>query len=207
MQGVIRFLGEAGLGTITHARCRNAHHAAYGRWFDSPELAWFHDPELAGGGAFMDMGTHAVHLVRTLLGPCERVFATIGNASGIYAEVDDHGLALLKFASGVLCTVEAAWIQTGGSGGLEITGSEGTLHEAPGKGFVCSAPGKESQPVPAGEGRPSRVGRLIAAIEGTLDKQELDADLACAVDAVAIMEACYESSEKGTWIDVEQVER
>lgn len=206
MQGVISFVGEGKLGTMTHARYRNAHHAAYGRWFDSPELAWFHNPDLAGGGAFMDMGTHAVHLVRTLLGPCESVFATIGNASGIYPDVDDHGLALLKFANGVLCTVEAAWIQTGGSGGLEVTGSEGTLHQAPGQGFVCSSPGKEAQPVPKGEARPTRVDRLLAAIEGTISKQELDADLACAVDAVAIMEACYQSSDRGAWVEVEKAQ-
>ena len=201
MQGVKQFLGEGKLGKLTHARYRNAHHAAYGRWFDSPELAWFHNPELAGGGAFMDMGTHAVHLVRTLLGPCERAFATIGNASGIYPEVDDNGIALLQFANGVLCTVEAAWVQTGGSGGLEVTGSEATLYQGP-EGFVYSSPGEGAQPVPKAEPRPTRVERLIAAVEGTISREEFDADLDCAVDAVAIMEACYEANETGTWVDV-----
>jgi predicted dehydrogenase len=202
MQGILAYLGEGKLGKLTHARFRNAHHAAYGHWFDSPELAWFYNPELAGGGAFMDMGTHAVHLVRTLFGPCQRVFATIGNASGIYSAVDDHGLALLQFANGVLCTVEASWIQTGGRGGLEVTGSAGTLYDEPGKGYVHGAPGKEALPVPKGKTLPSRVDRLIGAIQGTIRREEFDADLACAVDAVAIMEACYKSSKKGAWVDV-----
>jgi hypothetical protein len=55
---------EAGYGEQV---CLSHDHAAYGRWFDSPDLAWFTDPTLAGGGAFMDMGTHAVHCLRSLI--------------------------------------------------------------------------------------------------------------------------------------------
>ena len=44
-------------------------------------------------GAFMDMGTHAVHRLISVLGPVEKVMVTIGNAAGIYPDVDDHGIA------------------------------------------------------------------------------------------------------------------
>ena len=205
MQGVAQTLKAGALGKVTHARYRNAHHAAYGRWFDAPEVAWFTDPDLAGGGAFMDMGTHAVHLLRTLLGPVDRVVATIGNASGIYPDVDDNGVALFQFKNGALATVEASWVQTGGISGLEIIGSEAALYQQPGGGFVTAAPGQDPEPVAEGEARPTRVDRLIAAIEGAIDAAELDADLACAADAVAIMEACYESSRAGRWVDVQSV--
>ena len=205
MQGVARTLGEDQLGEITHARFRNAHHAAYGRWFDSPEVAWFHDPELAGGGAFMDMGTHAVHLLRTLLGPVARAWATIGNAAGIYPGVDDNGIAHLQFASGVLGTVEASWVQTGGPGGLEITGSEGTLYQDMRDGYVIGAPGKDPRPVEPGTPGPVQVERLVAAIGGKLSAEELEADLRCAADAVAIMEACYQATQTGAWVDVPEV--
>ena len=43
--------------------------------------------------------------------------ATIGNAAAIYPDVDDHGIAWLRYANGVLGTVEASWVQTGGHGG------------------------------------------------------------------------------------------
>ena len=75
----------------------------------------------------MDMGTHALHLVRTLFGPVCEVWAEIGNHSGIYPKLDDFGIAQLRFVSGVLGTVEAAWTQTGGIGGLEVVGSEKTI--------------------------------------------------------------------------------
>ena len=205
MQGVAGVLERGELGKVTHARVRNAHNAAYGRWFDSDDLAWFHDPALAGGGAFMDMGTHAVHMARTFLGPVKRVSARIGNACGNYPDVDDNGIALLEFASGALGTVEASWVQTGGIGGLEITGSAGTLFNHPNDGYIVAVPGEEARPVAPGEARPTRVDRLLAAIDGSIDRAELDADLQCAVDSVAIMEACYKSAESGRWEDVAEV--
>lgn len=205
MQGVSAVLASGALGTITHARYRNAHHAAYGRWFDPPDVAWFARPELAGGGAFMDMGTHAVHLLRSLLGPVSKVFATITNVSGIYPAVDDNGLALLRFQGGCLATVEASWVQTGGLGGLEITGSTGTLFQHPQLGFATAGPREDPKAVPEAQERPTRVDRLIAAVEGRLDGEEVDRDLRCAIDAVAIVEACYHSSRSGAWVDVPQI--
>ncbi len=202
LQGVITKVASGDLGNITHARYRNAHHAAYGHWFDSPDLAWFADPKLAGGGAFMDMGTHAAHLLRTILGPVQSAFATISNVSGIYSDVDDNGLALLRFKNGALGTIEASWVQTGGLSGLEITGSEGTLFQHPDQGFVTAAPGKEVETVAKGDEKPTRVDRLNAAIEGKISQEELQNDLACAADAVAIIEACYQSNKMGGWVDV-----
>lgn len=202
MQGVKKVIDSGVLGKITHARYRNAHHAAYGHWFDSEDLAWFSDPDLAGGGAFMDMGAHAVHLLRSFLGPVEKVSATIGNASGIYATVDDHGTALFRFAGGALAVMEASWVQTGGLGGLEVTGSEGTLYNHPERGYVIAAPGKDPVSVEQATARPTRVERLVAAVNGQIGREELVADLECAADAVAIVEACYQSSEKGHWVEV-----
>lgn len=203
MQGAIAHVQSGALGNITHAHYRNAHHAAYGRWFDSADVNWFTQPDLAGGGAFMDMGTHAVHRLCSALGKVDSVMATIGNAAGIYPDVDDHGTAWLRFANGALGTVEASWVQTGGhGGGFEITGSDGTLFEHADKGYLVAAPGKGAQAVADGEARPTQVDRLVAAIKGELDRAELDADLQCAVDAVAIMEACYESNRSGAWVQV-----
>ena len=198
MQRVARLIEEGAFGTITRIRYRNAHHAAYGRWFDNPDLNWFYQPELSGGGAFMDMGTHALHLVRTLFGPVSEVWATIDNHSGIYPTTDDYGLAELRFASGILGTVEAAWTQTGGIGGLEITGSEKTLWNT-GNGYVIGGPDGKSVPVEPTEGRPTRVDRLVAAIRGEIPAAELAADLAATQDAVSMMEAAYRSSTKGCW--------
>ena len=202
MQGVKAIIDDGKLGKITHAKFRNAHHAAYGHWFDSEDLAWFSNPALAGGGAFMDMGAHAVHLLRSFLGPVSSVSAVIGNSSGIYGDVDDNGVALFRFDNGVLATVEGSWVQTGGVGGLEITGSEGTLFNHPDQGYVIASPGKETIAVESRDPRPTRIDRLVAAINGELGVGELEDDLINSADSVAIMEACYSSSESGKWEEV-----
>jgi predicted dehydrogenase len=81
---------------------------------------WFTDPALAGGGALIDMGIHAIDTARFLLGDPEpaRVGASIGiGAFGNY-DVDDDGVVTIDWAGGVRSTVEFGWWQPR-LGGLE----------------------------------------------------------------------------------------
>ena len=199
LQSARRLINEGGLGKVTRVRYRNAHHAAYGRWFDSPELAWFANPALAGGGGFFDMGTHAFHALNTLFGPVNEIWADIGNESGEYPACDDFGIAHLRFASGIKGTVEAGWTQTGGTTGLEVIGSERSLwHD--GERYVVAKPREKPEPlVLTAPGRPFRIDRLVAIIRNELTASELTEDLAAAIDVVAWMEAAYTSSASGRW--------
>jgi predicted dehydrogenase len=190
-------------GVVTRVRFRNSHSGTYGRWFDSPELAWFHDPALAGGGAFMDVGSHAVHALRTLLGPVATVWALVGNQSGVYATCDDFGIAQLRFDSGVIGTVEASWTQTGGPNGLEIAGSKQTLWVTT-DGYLTARLGEAPRPLAITENaQPIRVARLAAVIRGEIKPPALEEDLAAALDTVAIVEACYRSAKSERWEQVE----
>jgi len=197
---LIELINAGALGKITRIRYRNAHQAAYGRWFDHPDLRWFADPALSGGGAFMDMGTHGLHLVRTIFGPVSEVWAEIGNQSGIYPAVDDFGIAQLRFTSGVLGTVEASWTQTGGIGGLEVIGSEKSIWHTPAGYVIGNAHSHE--PVPPTADRPNRINRLVAVIQGKISAEVLRQDLDATFDAVALMAAAYASAAKGGWVTV-----
>ena len=92
---------------------------------------WFTDPALAGGGALVDMGVHAIDTARFLLGDPEpgRVCASIGTryADGRYT-VDDDGLTLISWSNGTDSLVESGWWQPH-LGGLEadteVYGTEG----------------------------------------------------------------------------------
>jgi len=193
-----KLLDEGTLGAVTQLRYRNAHHAAYGHWFDSPERQWFTQPEKAGGGAFLDMGTHAVHFVRSLFGPVTAVSAVIGNKSGVYPAVDDFGIALVEFASGATGVVEASWVFTAGPRGLEVVGSGGRLELSDGLTLTPFAEkAGEPQAVAEGAAEPARLARLVALKEGKLDRAAAEADLVCCRDAVAIMAAAYEAARTG----------
>ncbi|MEM6332481.1 MAG: Gfo/Idh/MocA family oxidoreductase [Planctomycetota bacterium] len=193
-------IADGALGKITHARFCNAHHAAYGRWFDDPELRWFTDPALAGGGALMDMGAHAVHLLRLLFGPVEAVWATTRNLSGAYPRVDDWGVIEMRFASGVAGRAEAGWVMPAVRNGLEVVGEGGTL-TANGNQASIHRVDRPAEPLEIGSdlAAPDRVDRLIAAARGELEPNDLRDDLAAALDEAAIMAAAYRASATGTW--------
>lgn len=197
---VRQLVREGAFGKIFRARYRNAHTGAFGRWFDSPDLAWFADPALAGGGAMMDLGIHAVHLLCTLFGAAESVWAVVTNESGAYPQTDDYGLIEIRFQNGVLGTVEAAWTQNGGIGGLEISGREMSAWNTP-AGLVCNPGGKE-QAVEKLPEQPTRVDRLVAVIRGEIPAEELQNDLAAIKNSVRVMEAAYASAKSGAWVKV-----
>jgi predicted dehydrogenase len=112
--------GELGRVVRTHG---------YGVHADWGPGGWFTDPALAGGGALVDMGIHAIDTARFLLGEPEavRVRASITTAHGDYA-VDDDGLVLIEWAGGARSVVESGWWQPhlgGHEADTEVYGSSG----------------------------------------------------------------------------------
>jgi len=101
---------------------------------------WFTDAALAGGGALVDMGVHAIDTARFLLGDPDprRVCATVGTryAEGRY-DVDDDGVLLISWSNGTTSIVESGWWQPH-LGGLEAdteiygTGGYGRIWPAEG---------------------------------------------------------------------------
>jgi len=100
MRALIRS-GE--LGEVVSTRGYGVH----ANWGPS---GWFVDPELAGGGALVDMGVHAIDTARYLLGDPTpvRVCATVGRRYGTY-DVDDDAHLLISWSNGVTSQVESGW--------------------------------------------------------------------------------------------------
>jgi predicted dehydrogenase len=100
------------LGEVVKTRGYGAH----AKW--GPD-GWFVDPALAGGGALVDMGVHAIDTARFLLDDPmpTRVCAAIGTRYGAYA-VDDDGILLVTWSSGANSIIESGWWQPH-VGGLE----------------------------------------------------------------------------------------
>ena len=104
---------EAGeLGEIVKTRGYGVH----ARWGPA---GWFTDPALAGGGALLDMGVHAIDTARYLLGDPRpvRVCAAIGTRYGDYP-VDDDAVLLIGWSNNTNSVVESGWWQPR-AGGLE----------------------------------------------------------------------------------------
>ena len=73
---------------------------------------WFTQKALAGGGALIDMGIHALDTARFLLGDPEpvSVYAHIGTYYGDY-DVDDTGILVVRWNNGAVSYIESGWWQ------------------------------------------------------------------------------------------------
>jgi predicted dehydrogenase len=83
-------------------------------------------PAIAGGGLFLDLGSHTLDILDFLLGPIVRAQGLAGNLSGTHA-VEDTVAASFAFASGALGT--GLWNFSAGTyeDRVEIRGSAGKL--------------------------------------------------------------------------------
>ncbi|MER9017703.1 Gfo/Idh/MocA family oxidoreductase [Mesorhizobium sp. M0018] len=114
---------------------RGIHAEDYMADAESP-FTFRHDP--VGGGALVDLGSHALATAEFLLGSVERV---LGDSVTVIAsrqdgrggrrtiEVDDIGRAFLRFANGASGSIEASWVATGRKmqHDFEVYGTKGAL--------------------------------------------------------------------------------
>ena len=102
---------------------------AYGlhlRW--GPD-GWFSQKSMAGGGALIDMGIHAIDTTRYILGEpgLKSIYATVGTKYGNY-DVDDFAQIMVKFDNGVVSLFESGWnypFISGLEASTEIWGKKG----------------------------------------------------------------------------------
>jgi len=93
------------------------------------EPGWFVDPRKAAGGGFIDHAVYDIALLRSYFGSeVERIYAEMGKFIHKDYEVEDHGMALLKFRNGSVATVESSFTATTESHSRKvIMGTEGEI--------------------------------------------------------------------------------
>ena len=113
------------LGTIVNA-------SAYVKWFRDPAYysssdwkgTWKYD----GGGALMNQGIHSLDYLLYLLGDPVEVSAYMNTPVKKGVEVETNLVAIMKFKTGTLATIEASTeIYPGYKKRIEISGSEGSI--------------------------------------------------------------------------------
>jgi predicted dehydrogenase len=200
-----RFLKEqidkGTLGKITRARAENCHSGSLGGWFDT-EWRWMADPKVAGGGGFLDLGTHMLDILMWLLGDVESVTADIKVVTGRYGKCDETGEALIRFKNGVTGSLVAGWVDVANPVTLEIYGTEGhatifdgLLYLSGGKGL--KADGREPwNKLPPG--LPQPLDQWLAAVGGKTGLPLVPARDAAA--RVGVMEAMYRAAADHKWM-------
>ena len=152
-------------------------------------LPWRLQPEIGGGGKFLDMGVHALDMFDFWLGRIERVAGIVSNQAGLY-DVEDTVSACWQHASGVQGSASWCYVAHEFHDWVEITGSQGRIEleffsDRPVR--LISAAGVEefSEPNPAHVQQPF--------IQSIVD--ELNGLSVCPGDPVSAMRATWVADE------------
>ncbi|WP_303054775.1 Gfo/Idh/MocA family protein [Victivallis vadensis] len=116
-------LATGAIGKPYMIRIRFAHNGPYPGWAVSD---WFYNPEIAGGGAVLDMGIHAIDLARWLIGEVTQVTAFTGTLRKSIA-VEDNMTALLRFGRTAMGYLDCGWTSCAGFSGIEVMGDNGAV--------------------------------------------------------------------------------
>lgn len=204
-----KMLADGVIGEPYMIRMRLAHGGPYPGWAKDD---WFYSPKLAGGGALLDMGIHAIDQVLWQMGPVKSVQAMVRTLRKPI-QVDDNAVILLEFArSRALGYIEVGWTSPSGFSGVEIMGDKGCIVENY-AGQLTVTTGKITPDMkkrakmttrvvdaePTHGGWQIEVGEVVKAF-----KQ--NSDLGMGIDtggaALAVALAAYESSRTGKAVPV-----
>jgi len=109
---------------------------------------WFVDSHKTSGGGFID---HAIYAVGKLRGyfnsEVKRVYSEMGKFVYKNWDVEDHGIAILRFKNGAIATLEATFTAPRPHGDMLIIGTEGEIETKGDIISICSKkdPYKERQ--------------------------------------------------------------
>ena len=196
-------IAKGHFGRITRVRVSVCHAGSLKGWFDT-DWRWMADPAQAGVGAFGDLGTHGLDALLWWFG---EVTACTGQLSVVtirYGNCDETGEALIRFRSGVIATLAAAWVDVADPVTIQISGTEGQAALINGQLFYQSfkvegADGKRPwTQLPAA--LPHAFDLFLDALGGKTGLPLVpvrEAAYACQV-----MEAIYKGAQGNRWVEV-----
>ncbi len=205
LQFIRQHLAAGSFGKVTRVRGSNCHAGALGGWFDT-DWRWMADPTQAGCGAFGDLGTHSLDILIWLLGNVTDVTAMLDAGTKRYDGCDETGEGLLRFESGAIGTLAAAWTDVANPVQYLVSGTEGHAAVIDGKLYF------QSQRVEGADGKqpwtdlpeawPHAFELFLDAVSGKPDVPLVTAEEAAYRSAV--MEAMYDSARTGQWVKPKQ---
>ncbi|WP_049926320.1 D-xylose 1-dehydrogenase Gfo6 [Halopiger goleimassiliensis] len=168
---------------------------------------WRLDPEMAGGGALVDLGIYPLNTTRYLL-ECDPdgVYATTHSSGEPFEQVDEHVAFQLAFPSGATASCTASF-DAHASSRLELIGSDGRIAISSPFGGVVP----QEMVVESGDLRMEYTGPPVDEVREEFDyfgycvltDTDPEPDGADGVADLRAIEAAYESAESGRRIEVE----
>jgi len=210
-QAAKKAIGDGCIGRPYMIRVRFAHSGPWPGW---AKTDWFYNPQMAGGGALMDMAVHAFDLIQWYIGPVKTVSALTETLRKDIA-VDDNVAAWVRFQDRCMGYIDCGWTSTAGFSGVEIMGDNGyicvdynddaaIMHHG-----VCTPDGKREMTectLAKGYEMPPW-GREMAYFTSLLDSNaSFSPDLNSGIETLKLVLAAYKSSRTGQHIELNEVQ-
>ena len=188
------------IGRPLTTRVRFAHTGPYTSW--GAKSDWFFKPKMAGGGAVLDMGIHALDIARLVLN--QEVRTVQANLATLSHDIqaEDTAIISLEFMSGTLGYIETGWHSRPGPLGIEIYGSRGTLlvdYQPPIRLWTEAKGWQEITEFPEGGGWPAEVHYFVDTL---LAGGEVDPNGYDGLASVRAALAAYDSPKLGVRVSL-----
>jgi predicted dehydrogenase len=118
-----QWIDEGAIGAVRSVNV-TLHQAS--RIDDGEVLPWRVQPDIAGGGLFLDVGSHMLDFLDYALGPLRQLRGQASNQGGRY-QVEDHVTASLEYESGVTGVGDWCFDAFDTLDRTEITGTAGKI--------------------------------------------------------------------------------
>lgn len=204
-QQIKALLAAGAIGQVTAVRIN------FSDYFPPTPGYWHHTPAISGGGPLMDLGIHAIDLLRYLCGEIVEVVALVDTLAAASA-VEDTATLLLKLANGAQAVITSHWstaaFEPQQSNGLEISGTLGTIQAAPisakdsaGTLRLLTADGVQDFGVAPGGVRP-HVALLTAFGQALAEQTPAPIPGEEGLAGLRVIEAAYQSAQTGARVRI-----
>jgi UDP-N-acetylglucosamine 3-dehydrogenase len=185
------FVADGRLGEVTGFRVAFGHEGPQ-TW--APRATWFFERDQAGGGCLIDLGVHAIDLLRAVTG--DDIAAVSALLNGCRGDVEADAQVLTRLRGGAIGTIHASWAsRSGPDHQLTVIGTEGTLHLDNRTPLTFFDPHGRRERVTLPETTSSPLAELLAAVAGDRSPSVTAADGRA---AVATVQAAYRSAAQGS---------
>ncbi len=197
-------LGSFGDVSYVHGRVMHPGGLAWSDRALAGQPTWRSSRVYTGGGCFIQLGIHYVHLLSWLLGE-EPVAATgmVANLRTPGLEGEDIAVAMLRYPSGALGTIDTAWITSGET--LTIAGSQGEVRyeddrwlrgswKGPAGGMLAGIQRDREVLPPALDDVENRYNGHRTFLEAVCGLREIPVNFRQAIDSLRVVEAVYASA-------------
>jgi predicted dehydrogenase len=219
-------------GDIAHLYARLMHRGglALSKQVSSGQSNWRASIEQTGGGCFIQLAVHYIHLFKWMMNArVSRVMAIAKNQHCPGIEGEDIASAILEFSNGALATMDMAWNTAGEQ--LSIHGTRGVAEyignrtlmldssagEFDGHLITCSGAGSKLSPAAPGSATTAQISEVIAPplgdagnpfnqhrmfLESVRDGREPFVSIASGVGDLRVVAAVYESARTGHAVEI-----